>query len=51
MNRVSKLSRAVAVDAAFAAAPPYATPPGQIVNPNGFPGRGHNDLNILGNND
>jgi hypothetical protein len=51
MNRVSKLSRAVAVVAAFAAAPTYATQPGQTVNPNGFPSGEHNNLNILGNND
>ena len=51
MNRVSKLSRAVAVVAAFAAAPTYAIQPGQTVNPNGFPIGEHNNLNILGNND
>ncbi len=51
MNRVSKLSRAVAVFAAFAAAPTYATQPGQTVNPNGFPSGEHNNSNILGNND
>ena len=37
MNHVSKLSRAVAVVAAFAAAPNYATQPGQTVDPIGFP--------------
>jgi hypothetical protein len=51
MNRVSKLSRAVAVVAAFAAVPTYVTQPGQTVNPNGFPGGEHDNLNILGNND
>jgi hypothetical protein len=51
MNRVSKLSRTVAVVAAFAAAPTYAIQPGQTVNPNGFPIGEHNNLNILGNND
>ena len=51
MNRVLKLSRAVAVVAAFAAAPTYATQPGQTVNPKGFPSGEHSNLNILGNND
>ena len=40
MNRVSKLSRTVAVVAAFEAAPTYAIQPGQTVNPNGFPSGG-----------
>ena len=47
MNRVSNLSRTVAVVAVFTAAPTYATQPGQTVNPNGFPSGEHNDLNIL----
>jgi hypothetical protein len=51
MNRVSKLSRAVAVVAAFAAAPTHATQPGQTMNPNGFPEGAHKNLNILGIND
>jgi hypothetical protein len=51
MNRVLKLSRAVAIVAAFAAAPTYATQTGQTVNPNGFPGGAHNNLNILGISD
>ena len=51
MNRVSKLSHAVAVVAAFTAVPTTTTQPGQTVNPNGFPGGEHNNLNIHGNND
>jgi hypothetical protein len=51
MNRVSRLSHAVAIVAAFAAAPTYATQTGQTVNPNGCPSGEHNNLNILGNND
>ena len=51
MNRVSKLSRAVAVVAAFAAAPTHVTQPGQTMNPNGFPEGAHKNLNILGIND
>ncbi|MGE5808634.1 MAG: hypothetical protein ACM32I_05890, partial [Nitrospirota bacterium] len=51
MNRLLKLFLAVAVVAAFAAAPAYATQPGQTVNPNGFPSGEHYNLNILGKKD
>lgn len=51
MKRVPKLSLAVAVVAAFEAAPSHAARPDRILNSHGFPGGEHNNLNIFGNND
>ena len=51
MMRFLKLLVILAVSAAFAAGPAYATQPGQTVNPNGFPSGEHYNLNILGKKD
>ena len=51
MNRFLNFFLSVAVVAAFAAAPAFATQPGQTVNPNGFPSGEHYNLNILGKKD
>jgi hypothetical protein len=48
MKRFVKLFPAIAVVAAFAAAPAHAAKPGQTVNPDGFPSGEHYNLNILG---